>query len=237
MTELANPLPEDWDRAIAVVAHPDDLEYGAASAVARWTGQGKDIRYVLATRGEAGIDSVEPALAAELRTAEQVASAAVVGVSVVEFLDHPDGLVVNSIELRRDLAAAIRRHRPDVIIGANYRMRWSETGPWNHVDHRELGTALPDAVRDASNRWLFTDAGEPWNGVRWIAYASSTAPTHTVDVTDTIERGVESLECHRTYIDALGGEFDPDGFLKGAARGTGESIGVDYAVTFELVPA
>ena len=53
-------LPEDWDRAIAVVAHPDDLEYGAAAAIARWTGQGKDIRYVLATRGEAGIDSMSP---------------------------------------------------------------------------------------------------------------------------------------------------------------------------------
>ena len=85
-------LPEDWSRAIAVVAHPDDLEYGAASAIARWMSQGKDIRYVLATRGEAGIDSIDPERAAHLRTQEQEASAAAVGVSVVEFLDHPDGL-------------------------------------------------------------------------------------------------------------------------------------------------
>jgi LmbE family N-acetylglucosaminyl deacetylase len=230
-------LPEDFSRAIAVVAHPDDLEYGAASAIARWTRQGKDIRYVLATRGEAGIDSIDPERSARLRTLEQEASAATVGVSIVEFLDHPDGLVVNSLELRHDLAAAIRRHRPEVIIGSNYRLRWSPQGPWNHVDHRELGSALPDAVRDASNRWLFTDAGESWSGVRWIAYAASTEPTHVVDVTDTIDVGVASLQCHRTYLDALGGDFDPDGFLRSGARATGDSVGVEYAVSFELLPS
>ena len=230
-------LPEDWDRALAVVAHPDDLEYGASAAVARWTAAGKDVRYVLATRGEAGIDSMPPDRTGPLRTAEQVAASAAVGVSVVEFLDHPDGLVVNGIELRRDLAAAIRRHRPEVIIGSNFRDRWGESGPWNHVDHRELGRALPDAVRDAANRWLFTDAGEPWDGVRWIAFASSSASTHAVDVTDHIDAGVASLVCHSTYIDNLGdGAFDPDSFLRDRCRQVGETIGVQYGVAFELIP-
>ncbi len=236
--ELLEALPDDWGRAIAVVAHPDDLEYGASSAVARWTGEGKDIRYVLATRGEAGIDTIPPERAGPLRTEEQIASAAAVGVSDVEFLDHPDGLVINGIELRRDLAAAIRRHRPEVIIASNYRQRWGPGGPWNHVDHRELGAALPDAVRDAANRWLFTDAGEPWSGVRFIAFASSTEPTHAVDVTDHLAAGVASLECHRTYIDALGDpDFDADGFLRGAAEATGPRLGVELAVAFEVVPA
>ena len=238
MTDTLPPLPEDWDRAIAVVAHPDDLEYGAASAIARWTSQGKDIRYVLATRGEAGIDSMAPDVAGPLRTEEQIASAAAVGVSTVEFLDHPDGLVVNNLELRRDLAAAIRRHQPDVIISANYRERWSETGPWNHVDHRELGRALPDAARDAANRWLFTDVGEPWSGVRWIAYNASTQPTHAVDVTDHLDAGIASLRCHQTYIDALrDDDFDADDFLRGAATANGPRLGVELAVAFELVPA
>ncbi len=230
-------LPEDWDRALAVVAHPDDLEYGASAAVARWTAAGKDVRYVLATRGEAGIDSMPPDRTGPLRTAEQVAAAAAVGVSVVEFLDHPDGLVVNGIELRRDLAAAIRRHRPEVIIGSNFRDRWGESGPWNHVDHRELGRALPDAVRDAANRWLFTDVGEPWGGVRWIAYASSSASTHAVDVTDHIGAGVASLVCHSTYIDNLGeGAFDPDTFLRESCQQVGGTIGVQFGVAFELIP-
>lgn len=238
MEQTLDALPEDWQRAIAVVAHPDDLEYGASAAIARWTEQGKDIRYVLATRGEAGIDSIPPEEAGPLRTAEQEASAAAVGVSVVEFLDHPDGLVTNGIDLRRDLAAAIRRHKPEVVIASNYRQRWGDTGPWNHVDHRELGAALPDAARDAANRWLFTDAGEPWSGLQWIAFASSTAPTHATDVTMSFASGVASLECHRTYIDALGDpDFDPDTFLRGAASAAGPLLGVELAVTFELVPA
>jgi LmbE family N-acetylglucosaminyl deacetylase len=231
-------LPEDWERALAVVAHPDDLEYGAASAVARWTSQGKDVRYVLATRGEAGIDSIPPERSGPLRTAEQEASAAAVGVSVVEFLDHPDGLVVNGVDLRRDLAAAIRRHRPEVILASNFRRHWSpEGGPWNHVDHRELGLALPDAVRDAANRWLFPEAGEPWSGVRFIAFNFSPESTHATDVTDHLEAGVASLLCHRTYIEALGDpDFDPDGFLRGAAAASGPRLGVDLAITWELVP-
>ena len=237
MDIVLDRLPEDWSRALAVVAHPDDLEYGASAAIARWTAMGKDIRYVLATRGEAGIDSMAPSQAGPLRTAEQAAAAAAVGVSVVEFLDHPDGLVVNGVELRRDLAAAIRRHRPEVIIGSNYRDRWGDSGPWNHVDHRELGRALPDAGRDAANRWLFTDSGEPWSGVSWIAFASSPAPTHAVDVTDHLAEAVASLCCHRTYIESLGDpSFSPDAFLRNSCRHVGETLGVEFAVAFELIP-
>ena len=85
------PIPEDWTRAVAVVAHPDDLEYGVASAVARWTGQGKRVAYVLATRGEAGIAGMDPGRTGLLRVEEERRSAAVVGVSEVEFLSHEDG--------------------------------------------------------------------------------------------------------------------------------------------------
>jgi len=68
VTDVLLPaLPEDWDRAMAVAAHPDDIEYGTASAIARWTAQGKTVTYLLATRGEAGIDSMSPDVAAPLR--------------------------------------------------------------------------------------------------------------------------------------------------------------------------
>src|SRR5512133_3124617 len=87
------PLREDWQRALCVVAHPDDLEYGAASAVARWTAQGKQVTYLLASRGEAGIDSLRPEDAAPLREEEERAGAREVGVEVVEFLDHRDGVI------------------------------------------------------------------------------------------------------------------------------------------------
>src|SRR5580704_4513092 len=114
------PMPEDWDRAVAVVTHPDDLEYGVASAVARWTGQGKQVTYLLATRGEAGIAGLPPDQVGPLRMEEERRSAAVVGVTEVDFLDHPDGLVEYGLALRRDLAAALRRHQPEVVLTMNF---------------------------------------------------------------------------------------------------------------------
>jgi LmbE family N-acetylglucosaminyl deacetylase len=230
-------VPEDWTRALAVVAHPDDLEYGAASAIARWTEQGKDVGYVLVTSGEAGIDSISPDRAAVLRQEEQRRSAAVVGASFVDFLDHSDGLVEASIGLRRDLAAVIRRHRPEVLISINFR-DWPG-GSVNHSDHRAVGIALLDAARDAGNRWLFPGAGgEPWSGVRFALFGGSPASAHAVDVTASIAKGVESLKAHALYLEALPeGTMgkDPDSFLRSMARHAGQSIGVEAAVTFELI--
>lgn len=236
------PVPEDWQTALAVAAHPDDLEYGTASAIARWTSQGKQISYLLVTDGEAGIDGLDPREAGPLRRDEEVRSAAVVGVDTVEFLGRPDGLVEADHGLRRDLAAAIRRHRPDVIVSINFRESFGQPG-WNHVDHRNVGIALLDAARDAGNRWLFTelvDQGlEPWSGVRFVAFGNSPQATHGVDVTDCIDLGIASLEEHRVYLDGLPeGTLgtDPDAFLRGMGAQVGPSLGVELAVPFEVIP-
>jgi LmbE family N-acetylglucosaminyl deacetylase len=229
-------FPEDWTRALAVVAHPDDMEYGAASAVARWTGQGKDIRYVLVTDGEAGIESMSPAEVGPIRREEQRASCAVVGVTDLEFLGLPDGLVVEGIDLRRHLAGAIRRHQPEVVLSINHRDSWG--GPsWNHVDHRAVGRALLDAVRDAANPWVFEDLGlDPWNGAKFVAFSGSPEATHAVDVTDHLDAGIESLRCHAVYLENLGGDMsNPGGFLRTNAEAAGAEFGVPLATTFELV--
>ncbi|MEO8695549.1 MAG: PIG-L deacetylase family protein [Acidimicrobiales bacterium] len=238
MTNSLELVPEDWQRGLAIVAHPDDLEYGAASAIARWTKQGKAITYCLVTSGEAGIDSLQPDVAASLRQEEERRSAAVVGVDTVEFLSHPDGLVEASLVLRRDLATIIRRHRPEVLISINFRDRWP--AGFNHADHRAVGIALIDAARDAANRWVFPGAGgPPWSGLRFALFGGSPEATHAVDVSETIDLGVASLREHRAYLDALAGgpaAIDPDSFLRGMAQSTGPSIGVEAAVSFELVP-
>jgi LmbE family N-acetylglucosaminyl deacetylase len=231
---MLDEFPEDWDRALAVIAHPDDMEYGAASAVARWTGQGKWIGYCLVTKGEAGIAGLEPERCAPLRMDEQRASCAVVGVDDVQFLDHPDGLVENDLALRRDLAAAIRAARPDVVLSINHHDSWG--GPsWNHSDHRNVGRALLDAVRDAANEWVFADVGDPWAGVRFVAFNASPEATHAVDVGDSIDEGVASLECHRTYLDALAEPTDPESFLRGNAEQAGKASPFDLATTFEII--
>ena len=228
-------FPEDWNRALGIVAHPDDMEYGAASAVARWTDQGKDVRYLLVTRGEAGISTMPPAKVGPLREQEQRRSGLAVGVSVVEFLDHSDGLVEPDLRLRRDLSEAIRRHQPEVIVSINHRDSWG--GPsWNHADHRAVGRALLDAVRDAANPWIFRDAGPAWAGVRFAAFNASPQSTHAVDVTGYLDRGIDSLRCHELYLANLDGSTDDPGEpLRSAAVGVGERFGVQHAVAFEIV--
>jgi LmbE family N-acetylglucosaminyl deacetylase len=235
------PVPEDWTRCLAVVAHPDDLEFGAACALARWTAQGKVVVEVLATRGEAGIDGMDPVESARVRTEEQLASAAIVGAGPVEFLDHPDGMLVPGLDLRHDLARAIRRHRPEVVVTLTFREGfYGQAAGWNHADHRVLGEAVVDAVRDAANRWVFRDlldeGHEPWTGVRFVLAAASPRSGHYVDVTDTLEVGISSLEAHRAYIEGLGGGFQAGPFLRGMAEPTGREVGVGAAVTFELIP-
>ena len=229
------PMAEDWERALAVVAHPDDMEYGAAGAVARWTGQGKWVGYVLVTDGEAGIESMPPEQVGPLRREEQIAGCREVGVTDVEFLGLPDGLVVEGLDLRERLAEVIRRHRPEVVLSINHRDSWG--GPsWNHADHRAVGRALLDAVRDAGNPWLFGDRGEAWDGVRFVAFSGSPSPTHAVDTTATFDVGVRSLEAHGVYLEHLGGDMSsPDAFLRGIASATGARIGVEFATAFEII--
>jgi LmbE family N-acetylglucosaminyl deacetylase len=230
------PFPQDWDRALAVVAHPDDLEYGTASAVARWTSEGKVVAYVLVTRGEAGLGDVAPADAGALREAEERRSAAAVGVDVVEFLGHPDGTVEYGLALRRDIARAIRRHRPHTILTINRHSSWG--GPsFNMADHRHVGLAVLDAARDAANRWIFpelVDEGhEPWDGVRLVCFNGSPQSTHAVDVTGFLERGIASLREHHAYLNHVGA--DPDAMLTEAAAATGRRFGCEHAVAFEVV--
>ncbi|WP_052851733.1 PIG-L deacetylase family protein [Streptomyces avicenniae] len=243
-TDDLTPMPQDWRRALAVVAHPDDLEYGAAGAIAEWTAAGREVAYVLVTRGEAGIDGLPPAESARVREAEQRASAAVVGVDTVEFLDHPDGVIEEGTALRRDLAAAVRRHRPELLITLNHHDTWGGTA-WNTPDHRVVGRAVLDAAGDAGNRWIFPEqladgALAPWGGTRWVAVSGSPHPTHAQEIgPDSLERAIASLAEHRAYIEALDDRSPADyarelhthATQAGAAR-----FGGRRCVTFEVFP-
>ena len=238
MNEPLESVDESWSSALAIVAHPDDLEYGAASAVARWTAQGKRIVYCLATSGEAGIDGMAPERAGPLREAEQRASAAVVGVEVVEFMGYPDGVIEYGLPLRRDIARAVRRHRPDVVITGNYHDGWGPGMP-NQADHIALGRAVLDGVRDAGNRWVFRellDEGFDPSSTKQILVSGSPMAGHGVDVTEYFDKGVASLEAHAEYLRGLGGPMaDPREFLESFARATGTRLGCTFAVGFEVI--
>ncbi len=228
-------VPEDWQRGLVIVAHPDDIEYGAAAAVARWTGQGKDIRYVLVTSGEAGIAGMPPAEAGPLRQAEEIASAKAVGVDQVEFLGYPDGRVQESLELRRDLAAAIRRHRPEMLVLFNFGDTWAP-GYANSADHRAVGRAGLDAVSDAGNEWIFPELADlPTWSPRWAAVAGPVA-THAVDVTANLDQAAASLTEHRRYLEVLSSEpvADQVRAIVDMATGPKDGFPAERAVGFEL---
>jgi LmbE family N-acetylglucosaminyl deacetylase len=236
VTDL-KPVDESWSRALCVVAHPDDMEFGTAAAVARWTDQGKTVVYAMVTSGEAGIDGMLPEECRRVRESEQVASAEIVGVTDVDFLGQPDGVLEYGVALRRVICAAIRRHRPEIVITNNFRETWGGES-LNQADHIAAGRATLDAVRDAGNRWVFpeqVEAGlQQWGGVREVWAAFSPDGRHAVDTTATFERGVESLRAHQAYIDGLGRAFDPAEFLEGLGRQAGTRLGVPIAASFEV---
>lgn len=226
-----------WDHdpgdVLAIVAHPDDLEYGAAAAVAKWTRAGHRVTYLLVTRGEAGIDGMAPQEAGTLRVAEEIESAKVVGVDTVEFLDHGDGVVEYGLGLRRDLAEAIRRHKPTTLLLFNHRESWGFPGSRNSADHRVVGEAALDAGADAGNRWIFP--GTQPHSVKWMLVAGSPQAEHAIDVTGFEDLAVESLACHRAYLEGLGEHpmSDPE-FVRAFLEQTGARVGVRAALGVEV---
>ena len=228
-------LPDgSFRRVLCVVAHPDDVEYGTSAAVAAWTARGVDVAYLLLTRGEAGMDASPPERTAALRTDEEVAAASAVGVTRVEFLNHPDGVLQYGLDLRRDIARSIRSFRPDVVIVSSWEVE--VFGTLNQADHRVAGLAAVDAVRDAANRWVFRELLdedlEPWT-VRWLLVAGDDRPTHGVDISGPpLDQGIASLEAHAQYIAGIPGHPAPKDLIPEFTAPAGRVMGVANAVLF-----
>ncbi|KXT57466.1 GlcNAc-PI de-N-acetylase [Gordonia sp. QH-12] len=199
-------FPTDWSTALVLVAHPDDPEYGMAAAVARWTSEGRRVVYGLATSGEVGIEGMAAAEAGPLREGEQIASAAVVGVDEVEFWGFPDSELHNTPELRAKITEAIERVSPDVVLATYGGPEWAPGFP-NQRDHMEFAAAVVDA---------YDELADPPSGLFW----NGPHPTHAVDVTGFVEAAVESLSCHRVYLEVL----DPSTPVADQARNQVESF-------------
>jgi LmbE family N-acetylglucosaminyl deacetylase len=195
----------DVERILCIAAHPDDLDFGAAGTIAGWVEAGIEVSYLLITRGDAGgFDDTPRDQMPILREAEQRSAAAAVGVKQVEFLNgYADGVLVPSIELRKDITRAIRRARPDRILTNSPLRRWERISGPSHPDHLAAGEAATCAVYpDSRNEFAFPDlllqeGLEPWV-VREIWYMSGPNPDHPVDVTDHYPRKLAALEAHVT---------------------------------------
>ena len=225
---------EDFTRVLCVVAHPDDVEYGTYAAIAKWTARGVEVAYLLLTAGEAGMQR-PPEETRVLRAAEQRAACDAVGVSSLTMLGHPDGMLVYSLELRRDIARAIRQFRPDVVVSGSWDVEF--VAGLNQADHRAAGLACVDAVRDADNTWVFPELaaseGLPKWGATWLLVSGDSRPTHGVDVSgEPLERGIASLKAHGAYLGDIPGHPAPRDLIHGFTSQSGKALGVTNAVLF-----
>ena len=204
------PGDDDIERILVVTAHPDDVDFGNAGTVARWTDAGIEVAYCICTSGEAGgFDrSVPRTTMVEIREAEQRAAAKVVGVSDVTFLGYPDGRLESSFDLRRDISREIRRVRPQRVVAQSPERNFQRTYA-SHPDHLAAGEATmaavyPDARNPFAHPELLDEGFEPWAAGE-IYLATAGAPDVFVDITDTFDRKIEALRCHVSQ------HPDPDG--------------------------
>jgi LmbE family N-acetylglucosaminyl deacetylase len=220
-----------------VTAHPDDVDFGSAGTVAAFTSAGIEVTYCIVTNGDAGGSDREMSRAdmAALRQQEQRAAAAEVGVSDVRFLGHPDGRVQATIELRRDISRVIRQVRPERVITQSPDRRWDFIFA-SHPDHLAAGEAAvcavyPDARNPFAHPELLDDEGlEPWTvNELWIMAVDG--PDIAVETTNTIERKVKALMCHKSQMP------DPEGITQrvtAGARMAAESAGLPDGSSAEL---
>ena len=209
-------MPDDADiaRILAITAHPDDVDFGAAGTIARWTEAGLEVTYCVVTDGDAGgqDEDIPRSEVPALRRAEQVAAAKCVGVHDVRFLGYPDGRVEATLDLRRDLARVIRQVRPDRVVCPSPERNYARMAA-SHPDHRAVGSAALDAVYpDARNPFTFPELRDreglaPWT-VREVWISGSASPTHYVDVTDTFDRKIAALRAHVSQTGHMDGLED-----------------------------
>jgi len=196
------------ERVLVVVAHPDDCDFGCAGTTARWTDAGVTVSYCLVTDGDAGGSdrTISRSQMAQIRRQEQTEAASEVGVTDLMFLGYPDGRLVSTIDLRRDLTRVIRTKRPQRVLTQSPERNYERIFA-SHPDHLATGEATlcavyPDARNPFAHRSLLEDEGlEPHVVDEVWLMASPAQGGAIVDITDTAERKLAALRHHRSQYD------------------------------------
>jgi len=223
-------------RVLVVVAHPDDAEFGCGGTVAKWVKEGKEVSYVIVTNGDKGSDdrSMTPERLAKIRAEEQLTAARTLGVEHVEFLDYPDGELEDTLDVRRDVTARIRRFRPDLIV--TQIPHRSSSLYASHRDHRITGSVVLDCVyplaRDhLSFPELLAQGLEP-HKVREVYLMVWDHPEVVVDISDTMELKLKALACHASQ---LGNFSRVEARVRERAAQLGKPKGHAYAEGFNRI--
>lgn len=213
-------------RALVVVAHPDDLDFGAGGTIAAWTEQGIEVSYCVLTDGDAGgfDPDVPRAEIGGIRQAEQRAAAKELGVDDVVFLGYPDGRLTVSVELRRDISRVIRQKQPHRVVTQSPERAWDRVYA-SHPDHLAAGEATmcavyPDARNPFAHLELAAEGLEAWTVEQvWVMGGAGGVADHFVDVTATFDRKLAALRAHASqtaHMDDLDGRLRD--WLEGNAR-------------------
>lgn len=187
-------------RALAIAAHPDDVEFGCGATLARWAAAGTEIVHVICTDGSKGTwDTTADleALVARRQHEQRAASRALGGTGVVEFLGRIDGELDADVATRRLVVDAIRKHRPDVVFGHD---------PWKryrlHPDHRAAGWLAVDGVVAARDPHFFPDLPIPPHRPHTLLLFEADEPdvVEPADETSLAAR-CAALEAHRSQFE------------------------------------
>ena len=233
------------ERVLVIVAHPDDCDFGNAGTTAKWTDAGVTVAYCIITDGDAGGSdrSITRKEMAALRRVEQTEAAAAVGVTDISFLGYPDGRLTPSIELRRDISRVIRVKQPQRVITQSPLRNFTRIFA-SHPDHLAAGEAAlcavyPDSRNPFAHPELLEVEGlEPYSVAEvWLsAVAAGSSDVKAVDVTDTADRKLAALRCHRSqYSDWDALEERVRGWLEATAKANGLEPG-RLAEQFVVVP-
>lgn len=224
--------------AMAIVAHPDDIEFSCAGTLARWAKAGTRLSYVVLTSGDVGIDEpgMSRARAAEIREAEQRAAAAVVGAEEVIFMREPDGMLEATMGLRKRLVREIRRFRPEVIITGDPTIVWAGDTYINHPDHRAAALAALEAAFPAAGQPnLFEELAE--EGLKahkprkvYVNIWDNNADLF-VNIEDTIETKIQALRAHKSQM----GEWDPEPMVREWAASSAKGKEMAYAEAYRVI--
>jgi LmbE family N-acetylglucosaminyl deacetylase len=225
------------NRAMVIVAHPDDAEFGNAGMIASWTDAGVEVCYVLVTNGAAG--SSDPEMTRErltsIREAEQKRACGILGVQQLVFLGFEDGQIEPTLEVREAVSREIRRFKPDVVIGPDPTVRFAFGVYVNHPDHIAVGEVVcrainPDASSGLAFPHLWREEGLAPHLPQVLLLQSFREGDFLWDITETIERKLDALACHESQHDDAEGVGS---FVREAGKGLGKKLGVDYAEAFK----
>jgi LmbE family N-acetylglucosaminyl deacetylase len=194
------------DRAMVIVAHPDDPEFFCGGTIALWCANGTEMNYLILTNGNKGSDDPDmtPEKLAAIRKEEQQAAADILGIKKVIYFEERDGELQHTLGLRQRVVAEIRRHKPDVVITLDPSRYFAGDRYINHADHRAAGEVAIDAVFPAARNRMYhpelLDLGLEPHTVKAVYLTGAEQPNRWIDITEVFDIKIEAIRCHVSQV-------------------------------------